>query len=213
VGATAVALYWPFLRVIVFGRAAALVAGGLTAAVLRAALRGLSDSPWEPGFLWAAAIQLAGAVLVGVLLLAVVDYALVRLEADRSRAAFRAWLAGLRFVLAKPVLTLGLWAGAAAVFALALGVFAALREVTTAGGAALPAEIVVGVTFAFQQSFMLARTWLRVGLLGAEQHVSERAVGASTAFDSGPAVSAFPYPLDAGAHPDATEPRAAEEPR
>ena len=160
-------LYWPFLRVIVFGRALAVAAGGVTAAVLRLALEPLNDSTWEAGFFWARGIQAAGAILVVVFLMAAVDYALVRLEADRSRAALRAWLAGVRFAATRPALTFGVWGGAGVVLALALGVFVVLRELRQGDA---PGGCAIAVAFVLQQVFMLARTWLRVGLLGAEQH-------------------------------------------
>ena len=112
-GAAAATLYWPFLRVIVVGR-------GLALAAARADRDG--RCAWRSRHCatqLGAGISLGarnsgrhGAALVAVFLLAAVDYALVRLEAGRSRAALRAWLAGLRFALARPALTLGVWAGA-----------------------------------------------------------------------------------------------------
>ena len=173
-GAVAASLYWPFLGAIVFGRGVALTAAGLTAAALRIALRSLSDSAWEPGFLLAAALEIGAAVLIGVLLLAAVDYGLVRLEAGASRGPFRAWLAGVRFAFTHPVLTLGIWGGAGAVFAAGAGMFIALRQLTSPAGTALPGAAAIAVSVILQQVFVFARTWLRVGLLGAEQHAFVR---------------------------------------
>ena len=207
-GSAAAEMYWPFLRVILFGRALALVAGGVTAAVLRLALQPLHDSAWEPGFLWARGIQAAGAAIVVVLLMGAVDYALVRLEADRSRAAVRAWLAGVRFALTRPALTLGLWAGAGVVLAIGIGVFVLLREFTTV--ATLPSAVAIAVAVVLQQVFMLARTWLRVGLLGAEQHAVSCAREASLEVDLGVAITIPPAP-DAAPQPGATTERAVEE--
>ena len=171
-GAAAATFYWPFLRVIVFGRALALAAGGLIAMVLRFALAPLRHATWEGGSFLAGAIQVAGTLLVTMFLLAVVDYALVRLEADRSRAGLRAWLAGLQFALRRPAITHRVWAGAGVILAVAVSIFIAIREVTAT---ALPEAFAFAVALAVQQAFMLARTWLRVGLLGAEQHAFERA--------------------------------------
>jgi hypothetical protein len=210
-GSGAAALYWPFLRAIVFGRALALGAGGITATVLRLALKPLRDSSWEPGFLWAAAIQVAGAGLVVVLLLAAVDYALVRLEAGQSRGALRAWWAGAGFALSRPMLTLGVWAGAGVVLALALTVFVALREITTSAGAALPAAAAVATAFVLQQAFMLSRTWLRVGLLGAEQHASAYVREPSLAVDPDVATNTTPLLTETGPLRDSTEPSAVGE--
>jgi hypothetical protein len=173
--AAATTLYWPFLRVIVFGRAFALAAGGLIAVVLRFALTPLSDATWEGGFFLAGAIQVTAAVLVTVFLLAGVDYALVCLEAGRSRTGLRAWLAGLRFAVERPALAVGVWVGAGVMLALAIGVFAAVREITLPGATALPEAVAFAFALVVQQAFMLGRTWLRVGLLGAEQHAFEHA--------------------------------------
>ena len=85
--AAAATLYLPFLLLIIVGRVIALAAAGLTAVLAGLALAPLSQSAWEPGYLWAAAIQAVTAVLAAVLLLAAVDYALVRLEAGRSPGA------------------------------------------------------------------------------------------------------------------------------
>ena len=180
-GAAAAALYVPFLQVIIIGRGVALAAAAVTAALAGRALAPLSQSPWEPGFLWAALIQAGAAVLVAVLLLAGVDYALVRLEAGRSRGALRAWLEGVRLAFTRPGLTLGLWAGAAAVLALPLAIYIALREITSPLAVSMPTVLGVGVAFALQQAFVFTRTWLRVGLLAAEQDAADSAHVASAA--------------------------------
>jgi hypothetical protein len=146
-------------------------------------LRPLAESSWEAGWLWVVGIRAAAAGIVAVLLLAAVDFALVRLEEQRSRQAFRAWVAGLRFAGSHAVLTLGLWIGCAALLAAAVGAFVGLREATSVGFASLPTALAVTVAVVLQQLFMLTRTGLRVGLLGAEQHAFALAatVGISTA--------------------------------
>jgi hypothetical protein len=174
-GSAATSLYWPFFRVLVFGRAVALAAALATAAALRPALRWLSEGPWEPGLLWALGVRAGAAAVVAVLLFAAVDFALVRLEVDRSRRAFRAWLAGLRFAAVSRIgLTLALWTGAAVFLAVMLALFVALDEFASRGGRSLPA-IAGAAAIALQQAFMLGRTWLRLGLLGAEQQAFEAA--------------------------------------
>ena len=62
--AAAATLYLPFLLLIIIGRGIALAAAGLTAVLAGLALAPLSQSAWEPGYLWAAAIQAVTAVLV-----------------------------------------------------------------------------------------------------------------------------------------------------
>ena len=182
-GSVAVSLYWPCLRVIVFGRLAALAAAVAVAVSLRPIVRPLAESSWEAGRLWALGIRGAAAALVAVLLVAAVDFALVRLEEQRSRKGFQAWVAGLRFVGSHAVLTLGLWIGFAAMLAAAITVFVGLREATGAVSTSLPTALAVTVAIVLQQLFMLTRTGLRVGLLGAEQHAFPLAatVGISTA--------------------------------
>jgi hypothetical protein len=110
-----------------------------------------------------------------VLLLAAVDFALVRLGEQRSHGGLRAWAAGLRFAGSHLRLTLGLWAAISLLLGAAVAVFVGLRELTSAGSAGLPTVVAVGIAVVLQQLFMLTRTWLRVGLLGAEQHVFAQA--------------------------------------
>jgi hypothetical protein len=183
IGGAVAALYWRFLLVIIIGRVVAAAAAALAATVAGMALAPLSESAWEPGFLWAGAIQAGTAVLVAVLLLAAVDYALVRLEAGRSPGPLSAWWAGVRQVIARPCLTLGLWAGAGAVLALSVGVYIALRELT---GRTVPSVLALSGALVIQQGFMFTRTWLRVGLLAAEQDASDRAHEDSRLSDWGP---------------------------
>jgi hypothetical protein len=133
------------------------------------------------------------AALVAVLLLAAVDYALVRVEAGRSPGALSAWFAGVRQTITRPALTLGIWAGAGVLLALLIGVYIALRELTTRGSVSVPSVLAVGGAFVLQQGFMFTRTWLRVGLLAAEQDVADRAREASR--------GRHPDPADPGSEP------------
>jgi hypothetical protein len=185
-GDRAVSCYWPFLRVILFGRLAA-VAGAMTvAAALRPVLWPLSQSSWEGGWLLAIGIRVAAAALVAVLMLAAVDFALVRLDEQQSRNGLRAWVAGLRFAGSHLPLTLGLWTGAALLLTAAVAVFVGLREVTTSAFASLPTVLVVGIAVVLQQLFMVTRTWLRLGLLGAEQHAFGQADALVPVADAAP---------------------------
>ena len=115
-----------------------------------------------------------------MLLLAAVDFALVRLSEQRSHG-LRAWAAGLRFAGSHLRLTLGLWAATALLLGAAVAVFVGLRELTSAGSAGLPTVLAVGIAVVLQQLFMLTRTWLRVGLLGAEQHAFAQAYAVAAA--------------------------------
>ena len=152
-------------------------------------------------------------MLVGVMLLAALDYALVRLESGHSRGALGAWLAGVGFAFTHPVLTLGIWAGAGAVAAVGLGVFIALRELTSAGSVALPAAAAIPVSVVLQQLFVLARTWVRVGLLGAEQHTSVPLVVQASATGENPPATPAPKTSDNGTERDTMEEPATQEAR
>jgi len=118
----------------------------------------------------------------------------------------------VRFAFTHPGLTLGLWAGAGVILALAVAVFVALREITS-GITNVTGPVTIGAAFVLQQVFMLSRTWLRVGLLGAEQDALR---GADTALmASVPDAAPGPMdPVDASAPPGPTgEPAIEEEPR
>ena len=180
----AVSLYWPFLRVIVFGRLAALAGVLIISAALRAVLWPLANSTWEGGWLVAIGIRACAAVIVAVLLLATVDFALVWLCEQRSRKGLRSWVAGLRFAGSHLAMALGLWTGFTLILATAVAVFVALRELTSGGSATLPTVLGVGIALVLQQLFMITRTWLRVGLLGAEQHAFAQAGAFVTAVEA-----------------------------
>jgi hypothetical protein len=212
-GAAVAALYWPFLLVVVIGRGMAVAAAGLTAALAGLALAPLSASAWEPGFLWAGAIQAGTAGLVAVLLLAAVDYALVRLEAGRAPGALSAWLAGVREAVTRAGLTLGVWAAAGGVLAVLVGAYILLRELLSLGVASVPSVLTLGGAFVLQQAFMLTRTWLRVGLLAAEQDVSDRAHEASRASPRDSGAEAVTDSAVASPPTGVTEPASDEEPR
>ena len=187
IGAAATALYWRFLLVILIGRGSAVAAAALAATVAGRALAPLSGSAWETGFLWAAVLQAVTAAFVAVLLLAAVDYALVRLEAGRSPGVLSAWFAGVRQAVTRPGLTLGIWASAGVLLALLIGVYVALRNLTTGASVSAPSVLALGGAFVLQQGFMFTRTWLRVGLLAAEQDASDRAQEASRESHADPA--------------------------
>ena len=197
----AVSLYWPFLRVIVFGRLAALAGALIVVAALGAVLWPLSESTWEGGWLVAIGVRAAAAGIVAVILLAAVDFALVRLREQRSREGLRAWAAGLRFAGSHLALTLGLWTGFLLMLAAAVAVFVALRELTSAGSARLPTVLVVGIAVILQQLFMGTRAWLRVGLLGAEQHVFAQADARVPADDAAHETVWEGAPIEDSRHP------------
>jgi hypothetical protein len=197
----AVSLYWPFMRVIVLGRLAALAGALIVVAALRAVLWPLSESSWEGGWLVAIGVRAVAACIVAVVLLAAVDFALVRLCQLRSREGLRAWAAGLRFAGSHLALTLALWTGFILLLAAAVAVFVALRELTSIGSANLPTVLVVGMAMILQQLFMGTRAWLRVGLLGAEQHAFAQGDMHVPADDAAPESVWEGAPIEHSRHP------------
>jgi hypothetical protein len=165
--AAAAALYWRYFRVLVLGRGMALLGAAATGALLGEIMAPLHDAAWEPGRFWAVGLPLASAALVALLFWVAVDYALIVIARSDSCGTARAWLTALRMVLARPALTLGLWGVGAVMFAAVLAAYIGLRALVPGTSAWL-----VGLTIAMQQLFVVTRTWLRVGVLGAEQIVA-----------------------------------------
>jgi hypothetical protein len=173
VAAAAAPLYWPFLRVLVFGRAIAVIAALLVAGLLRAVLAPLSESGWEPGWLWALAVRSSAALIAGTLLFASVDYALVQLETDGSRAAFRAWSRGFRFAISRPLLSLGLWAAYGAATLTGAIAYLGITTAAPASGTEWRYMVVFAGVAVLQQVFVILRVWLRLGLLAAGMTVTQ----------------------------------------
>lgn len=144
---------------------AALVGGPLMA--LSGRLRSESDAEVAARLL-AAAAPLAAGLVVLVFLLAL-DAARVRIVRDDERRVFAALRAGLGLVLRHPALWLGAWAANLALFLVVLGAYLAASGSLRAPGVAGLLGLV-----ALQQAFVLARSWLRVALLGSELALVER---------------------------------------
>ena len=165
-GRAAVRVYWPLLCALLLGRAIALVGIALTALAFGSLVDPLRASLGQAGFWSGLALLLAATTLVGMLLLTACDYALVDVAEGRGSSAVRAWLRGARAALMYPFAALLLWAGAGVLLTLLLCLYGLVSAALPVGTMPL---VVAGVLV--QQSFMLGRTWLRVGLLGAERTV------------------------------------------
>jgi hypothetical protein len=165
-GRAAMRLYWPLLRALLLGRAIALAGIAVAALAVASLVDPLRASLGQAGLWSGLALLLAATAILGLLLLAACDYALVDVAEGRGRSAVRAWLRGARAALTHPIAALLLWGGAGLLLTLLLGVYGLVSATLPVGTTPL---VVAGVLV--QQLFMLGRTWLRVGLLGAERTV------------------------------------------
>jgi hypothetical protein len=157
-------LYWPFLRVLIVGRGLALAGAAIAGMAGASAIGPLRASFGEAGLWSGLALLAGGTLLVGAWLLGACDYALADLARERGRSAIRAWTRGARCAAAHPLATVALWSGSGVLLLLLLGVYTAIATGVPAGAPwFLPMAVLV------QQLFMLGRTWVRAGLLAAEQ--------------------------------------------
>ena len=163
-GAAAVRLYWPFLRVLILGRALAFAGAAIVGAAAASAIGPLRTSFGEAGLWLGLALLAGGTLIVGAWLLGACDYALADLAREHGRSAIRAWMRGARCATAHPLATLALWSGSGVLLLLLLVVYTTIAtSLPSAAPWFLPVAVLV------QQLFMLGRTWVRAGLLAAEQ--------------------------------------------
>jgi hypothetical protein len=151
------------------GFAGALVAGLLSGPLfaLGGRLRRESDAEVASLLVTFAAVLVAGlAVLVALLAL---DAARVRIVREDARRVLPLLRSGFAVVLGHPVKWLGTWGANALLVALALGLYLAFRDAVPARTG--PLVLLMAVA---QQAFVLARSWLRVALLGSEIALVER---------------------------------------
>ena len=146
--------------------AAALVAGPLVA--LSVWMRHETGAEVGSAVVALCASLLAGVVvLVFLLALDAVRIGIVREDARRVLPLLGPALA---VVVRHPLAWLGTWALNAALWAVALSVYLAVRRLVPAG----TGPLVLAMALA-QQAFVLARAWLRVALLGSEMALVEAA--------------------------------------
>jgi hypothetical protein len=126
-------------------------------------------------------LGLAGLVVLVTLL--VLDAARVRIVREDARRVLPLLRSGVAVVLGHPLKWLGTWGVNALLGLAALGLYLAFRNTVPAGEPPLIFLMVVA-----QQAFVLARSWLRVALLGSETALVER-------LRPRPAVPASPQPV------------------
>jgi hypothetical protein len=108
-------------------------------------------------------------VLLLVLIKLIFDYAKIAMVVEGRRSALWALLRGLRFVLRRPLRTFGLVVGFALLLAL---VFTVYGFVAPGAGQATPLAIVGA--FLVSQLFLVAKLFLKLGLLGSQVALYER---------------------------------------
>lgn len=155
--------YWPFLRLLVFGRGVGLLAAGLVGGAFSGAMRPVRRSLWEAGRLGAGFVVMGGALVALALFWAAVDYAMIHAVRTGSRRMFAAWRMGLRATFTRPITTLGLWLLAGVLLvALASVLFVVFDPIPATSG------VLIALAFVVLQVFMTVRIGLRVALVGAE---------------------------------------------
>lgn len=167
--------------------AAVLVAGPLLA--LSGRLRRESGSELAANATWVGAVLLGGlAVLLALLAL---DAARVRIVREDARRVLPHLRSGFAVVLGHPLKWLGTWGVNALLALAALGLYLGFRNAFPAGTGPLVLLMFVG-----QQAFVLARSWLRVALLGSEIALVQRLRPWPPAPEAPqPAVEPLPEPL------------------
>ena len=160
--------YGRFLRLaVLFAVSTALVAG-IAAGILRAALRPLRESAWEPGAPVARLILLTAVLAIVAWFWTGLDYARIHVSRDDSRRMWRAWMSGLRFATR--------FRGRAfALLALNGLLTLALAAAYLGFRLAVPSHTLglIALMFVAQQAFMWARAGLRVALVASERLLHE----------------------------------------
>lgn len=174
--------YGRFLRLLLTGAAASLLAVVLVSALTGLVTRAIGESAWERTWLLAVALRAALLLAIVALGMAITDVARARVvrSALERRAMVREWLSAARFVFRHPVAIAGIYLTLAGVWVLfaAAGQALVLRIPAT-GWAGIVLLVLV------QQAFMLVRAALRVARAAAgleclaltgdpAEHVEER---------------------------------------
>ena len=152
----------------------ASLAGALAAALLAGPLLAVGgrmrrESGQEALALFVSLGGVAVAALVVVLSLLALDAARIRIVREDARRVLPLLRSGFAVVLGHPVKWLGTWGLNALLVALALALYVAFRNAVPAG--TLPLVLLMVVA---QQAFVLARSGLRVALLGSEIALLDR---------------------------------------
>lgn len=158
--------FWRFFRLAVVAGVSLVLATGILSALQTVAASAASDSEWEPAAYLASAAGVVIVLVVAGFFLLALDYARIRVSRDDSRGMFKAYLSGMAFVARRLPAVYGIAIVIVVMESALVLAYVAYEANTPAAGtwAAIAALVFV------QQVVVFGRVFLRVALVGAEQH-------------------------------------------
>lgn len=158
--------FWRFLRLAAIAGVCLALATGVVSGLQTVAISAASDSEWEPAAYLAGAGGVAVFLVVAGFFLLALDYARIRVSRDDSRGMFRAYFSGVAFVARRLPTVYGIAIVIVALESVLVLSYIAYETNTPAAGTWVAIASLVLV----QQVVVFGRVFLRVALVGAEQH-------------------------------------------
>ena len=158
--------FWRFFRLALVAGVCLVLATGAVSAIVTGVTSPLSESEWEPAGYVAGIANIAVIVVVAALFLLALDYARISVARDDTRRMLKAYFSGLGFVLRRLVPAYGI----AIPFVGALAVLAILYLAYETNAPAAGSWGAIAVLVLIQQTVVVGRVFLRLGLVGAERH-------------------------------------------
>lgn len=187
--------FWRFVRLMIIAAVPCVLVTGVVAAAVTPAVQPLADSEWGYGVYVAGLLTLAAIGVSGGFFILALDYARIRVARDDSRGMFRAYLGALGFVMRHAFAAYGMAIVILVLVGVVLLLYVGHETVwTTTGWGTLLLLVAV------QQVVVLARTGLRVALVGAERDYYV----AQQPSVSAPAAQPAPPAADGPTHIDGT---------
>lgn len=155
--------FWRFFRLLIYAAVTAILIFAAAGAALAPFVRWLDERSWEPGFLLGRLLAAGLLSVLGAWILLALDFARARTAIEESRRTFRNWIWSFLFVWRHPVIAFGMLVSAAMLFAVAAGIYAAVR-----GSLNPSAWAAIALTIVLQQLLMWYRCSLRIGLVAAQ---------------------------------------------
>lgn len=158
--------FWRFFRLALVAGVCLVLATGAVSAIVTGVTSPLSESEWEPAGYVAGIANIAVIVVVAALFLLALDYARISVARDDTRRMLKVYFSGLGFVLRRLVPAYGI----AIPFVGALAVLAILYLAYETNAPAAGSWGAIAVLVLIQQTVVVGRVFLRLGLVGAERH-------------------------------------------
>ncbi len=155
--------FWRFLRLLVYASITAAILLGAVSRALSPLVNWFDDHPWETGYLIGRVASTAALSLVAVWILLALDFARIRTLIEGSRRTLQAWCWSLLIIWRRPLVTFGLFALNAVLFAAAAGIYTAIFIKLDAS-----TWTAIGLIVVLQQLVLWYRAGLRVNLVAAE---------------------------------------------